>query len=81
MTSGICGGPIRQVALQFVHSAAKINAREKLDLTLIGVGGITLPEHFDLFLNAGAHAAMSATGMMWDPYLAARYHQQKFQGH
>lgn len=77
LTSGICGGPIRQVALQFVQSAAKINLREKLDLTLIGVGGITLPQHFDQFLKAGAHAAMSATGMMWDPYLAARYHQNK----
>jgi dihydroorotate dehydrogenase len=78
LTSGICGGPIRQVALQFIEHAARINRREKLDLTLIGVGGITLPEHFDLFLNAGADVAMSATGMMWDPYLAARYHQKLF---
>ncbi len=73
-TSGICGGPIRQTALHFIEAAARINLREKLDLTLIGVGGITLPEHFDAFLQAGAHVAMSATGMMWDPYLAARYH-------
>jgi dihydroorotate dehydrogenase (NAD+) catalytic subunit len=74
-TSGICGGPIRKAAVRFIASAAQINAQEKLDLTLIGVGGITLPEHFHLFLNAGADIAMSATGMMWDPYLAARYHQ------
>ena len=74
-TSGICGGPIRSAALHFIQEAAQINRREKLDLTLIGVGGITLPEHFTLFLEAGAHFAMSATGMMWDPYLAARYHQ------
>ncbi|MBS0603498.1 MAG: tRNA-dihydrouridine synthase [Verrucomicrobia bacterium] len=80
LTSGICGGPIREVALQFVETAAKINRREKLDLTLIGVGGITLPEHFDLFFNAGADVAMSATGMMWDPYLAARYHQNHAKG-
>lgn len=74
-TSGICGGPIREVALHFVKHAAHVIRRESLDLILIGVGGITLPEHFDLFLNAGADIAMSATGMMWDPYLAARYHQ------
>jgi dihydroorotate dehydrogenase (NAD+) catalytic subunit len=77
LTSGICGGPIRNIALHFAKQAARINTREKLDLTLIGVGGITLAEHFDLFLNAGANAAMSATGMMWDPYLAARYHERK----
>jgi dihydroorotate dehydrogenase (NAD+) catalytic subunit len=75
LTSGICGGPIRPVALHFIQQAAHIKRKEKLDLTLIGVGGITLPEHFDLFLQAGADIAMSATGMMWDPYLAARYHQ------
>src|SRR5581483_8921040 len=78
-TSGICGGPIREVALNFMKSAAKINRSAKLDLTLIGVGGITLPEHFDAFFEAGADIAMSATGMMWDPYLAARYHQSKFK--
>ncbi len=75
-TSGVCGGPIREVALHFVERAAQINKKAKLDLTLIGVGGITLPEHFVQFLNAGADIAMSATGMMWDPYLAARYHEK-----
>ncbi len=73
-TSGICGGPIHKTALHFIETAARINHREKLDLTLIGVGGITLPAHIDDFLHAGAHIAMTATGMMWDPYLAARYH-------
>jgi dihydroorotate dehydrogenase (NAD+) catalytic subunit len=77
LTSGICGGPIRQIALHFIEQAARINTREKLDLTLIGVGGITLPEHFDQFLNSGANVAMSATAMMWDPYLAMRYHEKK----
>lgn len=76
-TSGICGGPIRPVALSFIEQAARVNKREKLDLTLIGVGGITLPEHFDLFFQAGAQIAMSATGMMWYPYLALDYHQKK----
>ncbi len=76
LTSGICGGPIREVALDFIRQAARINTHEKLDLTLIGVGGITLPEHFDQCLHAGANIAMSATGMMWDPYLAMRYHEK-----
>ncbi len=79
--SGICGGPIRQIALEFMEKAAGINAREKLDLTLIGVGGITLPQHFDPFFQAGAHVAMTATGMMWDPYLGMRFHQQYARRH
>lgn len=75
LTSGVCGGPIRKLALHFTQDAHGINMREKLDLTLISCGGITLPEHFDQFLQAGADIATTATGMMWDPYLAARYHE------
>ncbi len=77
LTSGVCGGPIRDAALHFISQAAEINQQQKLGLTILGCGGITAKEHFDLFLNAGADIAMTATGMMWDPYLALRYHQKK----
>lgn len=76
-TSGICGGPILPSAVRFITQSAEIIQKEKLDLTLIGVGGISLPEHFDSFFKAGANAAMTATGMMWDPYLAAKYHTKE----
>jgi dihydroorotate dehydrogenase len=74
LTSGICGGPIRQSALDFIRVGREIIEKEKLPLTLIGVGGITLSEHFDEFLEAGADFAQTATGMMWDPFLGLRYH-------
>ncbi len=76
-TSGICGGPIRQMALDFIRQARTIIDLERLGLTLIGVGGIVRPEHFDDFFNAGADFAMTATGMMWDPFLAMKYHNQE----
>lgn len=76
-TSGICGNGIRHHALQFVRQAAHIIHAEKLSLEIIGCGGIMLPEHFDLFLNAGAKVALSATGMMWNPYLAHEYHGRR----
>jgi len=79
-TSGVCGGPIRTLALQFTKQAALINKKEKLGLTLLSCGGIMLPEHFNEFLEAGADIATTATGMMWDPYLAARYHRLKTYG-
>ncbi|HSX04253.1 MAG TPA: tRNA-dihydrouridine synthase [Rhabdochlamydiaceae bacterium] len=77
LTGGICGGPIRQQGLQFVKDAHQIRTQEKLDLKVIGCGGITLAEHFDQYLQAGADLATAATGMMWDPYLANRYHKTK----
>lgn len=74
LTAGVCGGPIREEALHFIRMARAVNREEKLDLTLMLTGGAVLPEHFDLFLAEGADIAMSGVGMMWDPYLAMRYH-------
>jgi len=80
-TSGICGAPIRQAALDFVRKAWAINAWEGLNLKIVGGGGITLPEHFDEFLGkAGADIAVCATAMMWDPLIAMRYHANKLNG-
>ncbi len=76
-TAGVCGGAIRPQALHFIHKASEIIHKEKLGLVLLGCGGIMRPEHFTEFLDHGAQIAMSATGMMWDPYLALRYHQME----
>lgn len=75
-TSGVCGSPIRELALQFVRDARQIITEEKLDLALIGVGGVTEPQHFNDLLAAGADVVMSATGMMWNPQLAHDFHTQ-----
>ena len=72
--AGISGAPIRPLAHGFVTQVAQINHDEHLCLTIIGVGGVTSPEHFDDLLTAGADIALSATGMMWRPTLAQEYH-------
>lgn len=76
LQSGVCGGAIRLRALRFTREASKHIREERLGLTLMGCGGITSPHHFDEFLEAGASIAMTATGMMWDPFLAGRYHEK-----
>jgi dihydroorotate dehydrogenase len=70
---GICGNPIHEAAIQFTQTARNIIDRQKLGITLISTGGVTLPEHFQNFFNAGADFAMTATGMMWNPELANQY--------
>lgn len=77
LRSGVCGSAIRNAALDFTREAREIIDREGLLLTLIGGGGIVEPEHFDLFLRNGADFAFTATGMMWEPFIAHRYHQLK----
>ena len=76
-TSGVCGDAIRSDALQFMKDAVQINQRESLGLTLMGCGGLMRPEHLQEMLNLGAHLAMSATGMMWDPLLAHKFHNMR----
>ncbi|MCH9611205.1 MAG: Dihydroorotate dehydrogenase [Chlamydiales bacterium] len=71
--AGVCGGPIRQAALQFVRLANEVG-----NMPIMATGGVTDPSHFDDFLEAGASIAMSAVGMMWDPYLAHNYHRSKY---
>lgn len=77
LRAGVCGGPIRTAALDFIEKAHQVNKEERLGMEIMGTGGVTTPEQFEEFFNAGANIAMSAIGMLWDPYLAARYHQWK----
>lgn len=81
LTSGICGEVIREEALQFVRQARGVIVQEALPLTLIGVGGIVRPEHFDAFYITGADSAMCATGMMWDPWIAYNFKASKILSH
>ena len=74
-TCGICGSPILNAALDFTRKARLIIDKEKLGLELMTTGGATRPEHFQQMLDSGASVAMTATGMMWDPYLASKFHQ------
>ena len=69
--SGVCGAPIKWAGLEMTKKIAKIRADEKLNFKIIGVGGITNFTDFLEFKNAGADAAMSATGAMWNTNLGA----------
>ena len=59
----------------FIEKLVRIKKELNADFTICGVGGIMTAEDFTERLNAGADIAMSATAIMWDPFLAQRYHQ------
>ena len=40
------------------------------DFAVIGVGGVTVPADYKEYREAGADVVMTATGAMWNPYLA-----------
>lgn len=76
--AGVTGFPIQELALDFIKTASTIIQNENINLVLLGVGGITMASHFSRFLAAGATVALSATGMMYNPYIAAEYHEQLY---
>ena len=75
LSSGICGSKIKDVSQDFVEKLVQIKKELNGDFVICGVGGIMTAADFTERLDAGADIAMSATAIMWDPYLAQRYHE------
>ena len=69
-TAGICGAPIKWAGIDVVKRLKKIREEKNYSFTIDGIGGVTTPEDYHEYRNAGADAVMSATGAMWNPFLA-----------
>lgn len=70
LRSGVCGAGIKWAGLDFVRRMRAIMERRGFTFSLEGVGGVTVPEDYKEYRDAGADAVMTATGAMWNPYLA-----------
>ena len=70
LVSGACGYGIKWAGLDMTRRLKKLREEMNLKYTIIGVGGVTTAEDYKEYIEAGADAAMSATGAMWNPYLA-----------
>lgn len=74
--SGICGNAIRWAGLDMVKRLKALREKHHFTFSIIGVGGVmTVKDYFD-YKKAGADAVMSATGSMWNPYLAYEIKKQ-----
>ena len=70
LRSGICGHPIKWAGLEMVRRLVTLRQDLGLSFEIIGVGGVTTPADYQEYRAAGADIVMSATGAMWNPYLA-----------
>lgn len=70
LRSGVCGVGIRWAGLDFVRRLAKIRDKRGFKFSIEGVGGVLTPEDYKMYRDAGADSVMSATGAMWNPFLA-----------
>lgn len=70
LRSGVCGAPIKWAGMEMVKRFNALRATLGLDFAIVGVGGVTTPTDYHEYKRAGADVVMSATGAMWNPYLA-----------
>ncbi|PIP69283.1 dihydroorotate oxidase [Candidatus Nomurabacteria bacterium CG_4_9_14_0_2_um_filter_32_10] len=67
---GVCGSAIKWAGLDMVKRLKNIRKKLGYSFTIIGVGGVMNFDDFIEYRNNGADIVMSATGSMWNPYLA-----------
>ena len=70
LRSGVCGHAIKWAGLDMVKKLKKLREEFGYQYTIIGVGGMMNENDFCEYRKAGADVVMSATGAMWNPYLA-----------
>jgi dihydroorotate dehydrogenase (NAD+) catalytic subunit len=69
---GICGDATRTASLQQTLLFCDLIRERGLNLSVIGVGGISTAEHVRQFLDVGAESVHIATAAMLDPSIALK---------
>ncbi len=68
--SGICGHAVKWAGLDMTRRLKELREEFGYTYEIIGCGGVTVPSDFKEYRDAGANVVMTATGAMWNPYLA-----------
>lgn len=76
LRSGVCGAAIKWAGLDMARKLVKARQEVGSNIKIIGVGGVTKPEDYFEYTDAGADVVMSATGAMWNPILAQEIKQK-----
>lgn len=68
--SGICGHAVKWAGLDMTRRLHSLREELGLSYGIIGCGGVTVASDFKEYRDAGADVVMTATGAMWNGYLA-----------
>jgi dihydroorotate dehydrogenase len=77
LRSGVCGAAIRRSAMAQAGRLVELRRKERYDFAIVGVGGVMTTDDIRSYFALGVDAVMSATGAMWDPYLAYKYWKEE----
>jgi len=70
LLSGVCGHAIKRAGLEMVSKLNKIRQNGNYKFGIVGIGGVITADDYFEYRKAGADIVQSATGAMWNPYLA-----------
>jgi dihydroorotate dehydrogenase (NAD+) catalytic subunit len=70
LRSGVCGTSIKWAGLEMVKRLKELRDELGYKYKIVGVGGVMDVKDFFEYRETGADYVMSATGAMWNPYLA-----------
>ncbi len=68
--SGICGAAVKWAGLDMTRRLKALREEFGMKYAILGSGGVTISKDFKEYRDAGADVVMTATGAMWNPYLA-----------
>lgn len=70
LKSGVCGKAIKWAGIEMVKKLNNIRKKHKYKFEIVGVGGVMTSKDYFEYRKAGADLVQSATGAMWNPFLA-----------
>lgn len=73
--SGVCGAGIAWAGIEMIQRLTAIKNANSYRFSITGVGGVMKSDDYHAYRTAGADTVMSATGAMWNPYLAQEIKQ------
>lgn len=79
LKSGVCGAAIKWAGLDMVKRLVGIRKKLQKNFAIIGVGGVMTPKDYFEYRKAGADLVQSATGAMWNPYLAYEIWKKEYE--
>ncbi len=77
--AGVSGYAIFKLAKEFIKRAVEINIQQKFDFAILAAGGVTQGNDCNHFLEIGPDIAMSATAVLWNPYIANEFLKGKIK--
>ena len=75
--SGVCGHSRKWAGIDMTRRVKSLREKFSMTYEIFGVGGVATPQDFQEYRDAGADVVMSATGAMWNPYLAREIKEQQ----